>query len=101
VIIIIDDKLTDTLHSAAKRTQRQKVGSQFTLSERPAPNAERERLLALAGGDNQARVASLPATYTIAPQSTFDGARGDGHRPLGAGGMEAFRRMTQKSKKRA
>jgi transcription factor SPN1 len=88
-------------YHAAKRTARQKVGSQFTLSERPAKSAERDRLLALAGGDNQARVASLPATYTIAPQSTFEGARGDAHRPLGAGGMEAFRRMTQKSKKKA
>jgi transcription factor SPN1 len=43
---------------------------------------------------------NLPASYTIAPMSTFDGAKSQDHRPLGAGGMEAFRRMTQKNKKR-
>ncbi|KAH7308703.1 transcription factor IWS1 [Stachybotrys elegans] len=89
---------------AAKRAQREQAGSQFTLSERPAQSAraaERERLLAPNAGGNRARVAGLPATYTIAPQSTFDPSRGSEHRPLGAGGMEAFRKMTQKGKKKA
>ncbi|KFA61806.1 hypothetical protein S40285_05620 [Stachybotrys chlorohalonatus IBT 40285] len=88
---------------AAKRAQSQHTGSQYTLSERPAQSArdaERERLLAPAAGGNRARVGGLPATYTIAPQSTFDPARGGEHRPLGAGGMEAFRKMTQKGKKK-
>jgi transcription factor SPN1 len=44
---------------------------------------------------------NLPSSYTVAPQSTFMGSQGSSHRPLGAGGMEAFRKMTQKSKKRA
>lgn len=45
-------------------------------------------------------MASLPSSYTIAPKSTFDGSQGQDHLPLGASGMEAFRKMTQKSKKR-
>ena len=83
--------------------QRQKAGSQFNLTQRPAMSsqeAERERLLAPAIGDNRARMASLPSSYTIAPRSTFDGTRGTDHRPLGAGGMEAFRKMTQRNKKK-
>ncbi|KAL6690655.1 hypothetical protein J3F84DRAFT_388513 [Trichoderma pleuroticola] len=91
-------------YEAAKLAQRRKTGSQFTLSQRPAQSArdaERERMLAPVGGGNRARMVNLPASYTIAPKSTFDGTRNTDHRPLGAGGMEAFRKMTQKSKKRA
>jgi transcription factor SPN1 len=47
---------------------------------------------------NRARPAGLPASYTVAPRSTFDGNRGPDHRPIGAGGLEAFRKMTQKGK---
>lgn len=91
------------LCSAAKLQQRQKAGTQFTLSQRPAQSAaevERERMLAPTRLNNEARMASLPSSYTIAPMSTFDGNRANDHRPLGASGMEAFRKMTQKSKKR-
>ncbi|OAA35172.1 transcription factor IWS1 [Metarhizium rileyi] len=90
-------------YQAAKLAQRQKIGSQFSLTQRPAMSArdaERERILAPVGSSNRARMSSLPESYTIAPKSTFDGARGSEHRPLGAGGMEAFRKMTQKTKKR-
>ncbi|EFY85716.1 transcription factor IWS1 [Metarhizium acridum CQMa 102] len=90
-------------YQAAKLAQRQKIGSQFSLTQRPAMSArdaERERILAPVGSSNRARMTSLPESYTIAPKSTFDGARGSEHRPLGAGGMEAFRKMTQKTKKR-
>ncbi|PHH72152.1 hypothetical protein CDD82_6146 [Ophiocordyceps australis] len=85
-------------HQAAKMAQRQK--SQFNLTQRPVQSA-RDAFLAPQGGNNQARMASLPSSYTIAPKSTFDGSRSQDHRPLGASGMEAFRRMTQKTKKRA
>lgn len=73
--------------------QRQKAGSQFSLTQRPAASQ---------GGDveNHARASNLPSSYTIAPRSTFEGQRGNAHRPLGSGGMEAFRKMTQKSKKK-
>ncbi|KAF4981650.1 hypothetical protein FZEAL_2590 [Fusarium zealandicum] len=90
-------------YDAAKIAQRQKANSQFSLSQRPAQNAkeaERERFLAPARTNNSARMVNLPSSYTIAPQSTFAGNQDQAHRPLGAGGMEAFRKMTQKSKKR-
>lgn len=90
--------------SAAKLQQRQNIGSQFSLTQRPAQSAaelERERLLAAPGLNNQARMSNLPSSYTIAPKSTFDGNRAQDHRPLGASGMEAFRKMTQKGKKKA
>jgi transcription factor SPN1 len=83
--------------------QRQKVGSHFNLPQRPSQSsyeAERERILAPPGANNRARMAGLPQSYTIAPESTFDGSGGLDHRPLGAGGMEAFRKMTQKGKKK-
>ncbi|KAK5999223.1 Transcription factor IWS1 [Cladobotryum mycophilum] len=91
-------------YEAAKLAQRRKTGSQFSLTQRPAQSsqdAERERFLAPVASNNRARMVNLPASYTIAPKSTFDGTRTQDHRPLGAGGMEAFRKMTQKGKKRS
>jgi transcription factor SPN1 len=85
--------------------------SKIALARRPAATpastaaaaaqTERERLLA-PSQPSRFRPTELPATYTIAPKSTFDPgmARGGHHRPIGAGGIEAFKRMTQKSKKR-
>ncbi|ODA84202.1 hypothetical protein RJ55_02720 [Drechmeria coniospora] len=85
-------------HEAATAAQRRKTGSQFSLTQRPSVSA-RDAFLAPSRGDNQARMGHLPQSYTIAPMSTFDGTRGQDHRPLGANGMEAFRRMTQKKKR--
>ncbi|KAM0425004.1 hypothetical protein ACHAPT_009805 [Fusarium lateritium] len=90
-------------YEAAKTAQRQKANSQFSLSQRPAQSsrdAERERFLAPSRSNNSARMVNLPSSYTIAPQSTFTGTRDQNHRPLGAGGMDAFRKLTQKSKKK-
>lgn len=41
-------------------------------------------------------------SYTIAPKSTFDASKGVDQlaRPIGAGGMEAFRKMTAKQGKK-
>lgn len=62
---------------------------------------ERARILAPeVTNPNRAQAPGLPATYTIAPLSTFDGRVGPDHRPIGAAGTEAFRRMTQKKGKR-
>lgn len=73
--------------------------SQITLTQRPAMSqqeTERARLLAPRPlNPGRAQLGGLPATYTIAPKSTIDPSRG-GPRPLGAGGIEAFRKMTQK-----
>jgi transcription factor SPN1 len=84
---------------------RQAAGaSQLTLTQRPAAqslrDAERERILAAPTANNRARVVGLPQSYTIAPRSTFDASRGPDHRPIGASGLEAFRKMTQKGKKK-
>ncbi|KAH8169336.1 TFIIS helical bundle-like domain-containing protein [Sarocladium implicatum] len=89
-------------YQAAKAAQRDSAIKNPTmrLTQRPAPSAETDRL-APKGFDNQARATNLPASYTVAPRSTFDGARGSEHRPLGASGMDAFRKMTQKKKKAA
>ncbi|KAJ4302523.1 Transcription factor iws1 [Collariella sp. IMI 366227] len=94
--------------SAAKLAQRQEAavgGSQMTLSQRPAVvgktrfELERERLLAPEVKTNRAMPAGLPASYTIAPRSTYDASRAPAdYRPIGAGGLEAFRKMTQKGK---
>jgi transcription factor SPN1 len=94
-------------HSAAKLAQRQEAavsGSQMTLTQRPAGKSrfelERERALAPEiKKNNRALPAGLPASYTIAPRSTFDASRGAAEfRPVGAAGLEAFRKMTQKGK---
>ncbi|KAH6854775.1 hypothetical protein B0I37DRAFT_388669 [Chaetomium sp. MPI-CAGE-AT-0009] len=94
--------------AAAKLAQRQGAaasGSQMTLTQRPASGKtrfelERERQLAPEiKNTNRAQPAGLPASYTIAPRSTFDATRGAAEfRPVGAAGLEAFRKMTQKGK---
>lgn len=97
-----------TYNSAAKIAQRQEAalsGSQMSLPQRPAGKSkfdeERERLLRPEAVDSKrARPAGLPASYTIAPKSTFDGSSQPDFKPIGAAGLEAFRKMTQKGKKR-
>ncbi|KAK4218928.1 transcription factor iws-1 [Rhypophila decipiens] len=95
--------------NAAKLALQQEASgvssSQITLTQRPAGKSkyelERERALARDPiNPNRAQRAGLPASYTIAPKSTFDGNRAGDHRPIGAGGIEAFRKMTQKGKGR-
>ncbi|KAI0599566.1 hypothetical protein F4775DRAFT_550417 [Biscogniauxia sp. FL1348] len=91
-------------YQAAKMRQAAAGASQLTLTQRPASlslrDAERERILAPANASNRARVVGLPQAYTIAPRSTFDPSRGPDHRPIGSSGLEAFRKMTQKGKKK-
>lgn len=49
---------------------------------------------------NRARPAGMPVSYTIAPISQLgSGGGGPDHRPVGAGSMEAFRKITQGKKK--
>ena len=108
-----------------KLAQRAGPASQMTLTQRPAAGSqggpggvgllsaselERERALApVITNPNRARITGLPETYSVAPRSTFDPAAamagaGDGSltgaRPIGASGIEAFRKMTNKGKKR-
>ncbi|KAF6810778.1 transcription factor like protein [Colletotrichum sojae] len=90
-------------YEALKMSQRQAGSSQLTLTQRPAQSArelEREAMLAPVVNSNRARPGGLPSSYTIAPKSTYDVSRAPDHRPIGAGGLEAFRKMTQSRKKR-
>ncbi|CAJ2503417.1 Uu.00g108110.m01.CDS01 [Anthostomella pinea] len=92
-------------YDAQAVSARLKSGSsQVTLTQRPAAevirDAERQRILAPQNASNRARVVGLPQAYTIAPVSSFDASRGPEHRPIGASGHEAFRKMTQRGKKK-
>ncbi|KAL2169404.1 hypothetical protein VTG60DRAFT_6033 [Thermothelomyces hinnuleus] len=87
----------------ARRQEAAAAGSQITLTQRPAGKTrfelERERLLAPEVKKNRAQPPGLPASYTIAPRSTFDPSRAAAEfRPMGSAGLEAFRKMTQKGK---
>lgn len=88
---------------------RQTAGSQFTLSQRPAPaatqtsrrEAERERILQMPDKNgNRARVVGLPSSYSVAPKSTFTTSSQSGpeYRPIGASGDAAFRKIMLKNK---
>ncbi|KAI9649256.1 Transcription factor iws1 [Ciborinia camelliae] len=67
-----------------------------------ARDLERQRLLAPKVISNRARMESSNTTYSVAPRSNFDPSRGldPSARPIGAGGVEAFRKMTAKQGKK-
>ncbi|KAF4634966.1 hypothetical protein G7Y89_g3144 [Cudoniella acicularis] len=80
-------------------------GSQMPSSQGPKLSQNellKERLLAQPNKSNRARMESSTTSYTIAPKSTFDPSKGLDplQRPIGAGGMEAFRKMTSKQGKK-
>ena len=93
--------MTNTPPRAAQLALRQ-TGIQSTqLPSHPrtgitARDIQRERLLAPSHQANRARIESSNTSYTIAPKSTFDPKSGldPNARPIGASGMDAFRRMT-------
>ncbi|KAL2150174.1 hypothetical protein VTH82DRAFT_7850 [Thermothelomyces myriococcoides] len=87
----------------ARRQEAAAAGSQITLTQRPAGKTrfelERERLLAPEVKKNRAQPPGLPASYTIAPRSTFDPSRAPAEfRPMGSAGLEAFKKITQKGR---
>ncbi|KAI1399266.1 hypothetical protein F4819DRAFT_465734 [Hypoxylon fuscum] len=91
-------------YQAAKLRQVGASSSQLTLNQRTAAQIaaeERARILGPAKAVSAARVAALPTTYTVAPRSTFDSNSAPANRPIGASGMEAFRKMTMKKKRAA
>ncbi|PVH86297.1 hypothetical protein DL98DRAFT_510925 [Cadophora sp. DSE1049] len=94
-------------HQAAALAHRPSgtQSSQMAPSQRIAlsqKELERERVLAQPNRSTRARVESGNTSYTIAPKSTFDASKGldPSSRPIGAGGMEAFRKMTAKQGKK-
>ncbi|KAI1391794.1 uncharacterized protein F4822DRAFT_388450 [Hypoxylon trugodes] len=88
----------------AAKIRQATASSQLTLNQRHTPQsiaeAERARILAPAREISRARIAGTPSTYSIAPRSTFDPSTAQDHRPIGQSGIEAFRKMTQKGKKK-
>lgn len=99
---------------AAKRAQRQAaiLGSQFpqyvvtqrhstVLSGAVTSRAEYELEASQPPKltTNVANPLTLPASYTVAPRSTYDGSDTLDHRPIGAAGAEAFRKMQNKNMK--
>ncbi|RFU28585.1 hypothetical protein B7463_g7758, partial [Scytalidium lignicola] len=92
-------------HQAAQLALRLSQ-SQPSLSQHTPTHSQRdldrERLLAQPIRSNRARMESSNTSYTVAPRSTFDPNRSldPASRPIGAGGMEAFRRMTAKQGKK-
>lgn len=94
----------DLDYQKMKMSQLNGGSSQLTLNQRPTAQSladeERARILAPAREISHARVTGLPSTYTIAPRSTFDPNRAPDYKPIGASGIEAFRKMTQKGRKK-
>ncbi|KAI0105391.1 hypothetical protein F4776DRAFT_647311 [Hypoxylon sp. NC0597] len=88
----------------AAKLRQVTTSSQLTLNQRATAQSlaeeERARMLAPARDISRARVSGVPSTYTIAPRSTFDPNRVQDYRPVGATGIEAFRKMTQKGKRK-
>ncbi|KAF7955971.1 hypothetical protein EAE96_004892 [Botrytis aclada] len=79
--------------------------SQMPSSQRTqltARDIERQRLLAPKVISNRARMETSNTSYSIAPRSNFDPSRGldPSSRPIGAGGVDAFRKMTAKQGKK-
>ncbi|KAJ8069075.1 hypothetical protein OCU04_002749 [Sclerotinia nivalis] len=79
--------------------------SQMPSSQRTqltARDIERQRLLAPKIISNRARMETSNTSYSIAPRSNFDPSRGldPSSRPIGAGGVDAFRKMTAKQGKK-
>jgi len=94
-----------TVTRAAQLALRPSGSQPSQGSQRQGPSKaelERERFLATHMYSNRARIESSQTSYTIAPQSNFDPTRGldPASRPIGAGGIEAFRKMTTKQGKK-
>lgn len=73
----------------------QSQGQRAQMSQK---ELDRERFLARTDVSNRARMESGTASYSIAPAPNFDNAK-NVSKPIGAGGMEAFRKMTAKKTK--
>jgi len=86
--------------SGTQSSQMPSSSSQRT--QLSARDIERQRLLAPKIISNRARMETSNTSYTVAPRSNFDPSRGmdPNARPIGAGGMEAFRKMTAKQGKK-
>lgn len=82
----------------AHRPSASQKGAVSSVSQKLAERRAKA-LAPVIANPNRARPVGLPQSYTVAPVSNSLSSQGD-HRPVGASGMEAFRRMTQKGKKK-
>lgn len=88
---------------AAEQGGGANMSSQYTLTERPMSRFELDKEVQLAPpvvNPNRAIPVGLPQSYSIAPNSTFEGHRGNDYKPIGASSVAAFQRMAQRSKMR-
>lgn len=83
---------------AHRPSASQQKGAVSSVSQKLAERRAKA-LAPVIANPNRARPVGLPQSYTVAPVSNMSSSQGD-HRPVGASGMEAFRRMTQKGKKK-
>ncbi|KAH8660719.1 hypothetical protein BGZ60DRAFT_381922 [Tricladium varicosporioides] len=94
-------------HQAAQLALRPSGTQSSQMPSSQAPSLSRnellkQRALAQANRTNRARMESSNTSYTVAPRSTFDPSKGLDplHRPIGASGADAFRKMTSKQGKK-
>ena len=98
--------ITNRISAASLAIRSNTQASQLSSSQRPVMSQrelERERMLAPAiRNNNRARMETSSASYTVAPKSTFDASRAldPSSKPIGASGIEAFRKMTAKQGKK-
>lgn len=83
-------------------TQQASQASSSQRAPMSQKELERERFLAQPNRSTRARMESSNTSYTVAPKSTFDPTKGldPAMRPIGASGMDAFRKMTAKPGKK-
>lgn len=89
--------------SLAHRPSASQAGGAVSSVSQKLAERRAKALAPVVANPNRARPVGLPQSYTVAPVSNTaggGGAQGPDHRPVGASGMEAFRRMTQKGKKK-
>ncbi|KAF3759975.1 hypothetical protein M406DRAFT_283688, partial [Cryphonectria parasitica EP155] len=92
--------LSSSQSSLAHRPSSQPRGAVSSVSAKLAEQRAKA-LLPLVTNPNRARPISSRTSYTVAPVSNMSsgGSGGQDHRPVGAAGIEAFRKMTQNRKK--
>jgi transcription factor SPN1 len=80
----------------AIRQSNSQIPSAVGLSSR---ELDMERLVAMPAS-SRARLEISNTSYTVAPKSTFDPSKGidPSSRPIGASGMDAFRKLTAKKR---
>lgn len=88
-------KIATADYDAMQAQNQLRQGKSIADDSTPAAR-QRDRALEKPIFSNRARIETHNASYTVAPRSTFDAAAAESARPMGAAGLDAFRRMTAK-----